>query len=77
MTITAVGSAVTGSGSTLAVSPTATKDVLIISYWGTTAANMSAVSGGGVTTWHDGTDKIDTTNSVSTGMWWGVVTATG
>jgi len=79
--ITAVGSLAKATGAnlrTLSVSPTATGDVLIL--WVVSPGAFqatSAVSGGGVTTWHAGAKALDGTNGGVAEVWWGVVTTTG
>lgn len=81
MAITAVGTLAKASGigqKTVSVSPTTLGDILVLSVLMQLTVNtVTAVSGGGVTTWHR---LIGSTPSVTSGdaeIWWGVVTATG
>ena len=82
MTITAVGSPVTqqkSSGSfSVTVTPTAIGDVMVVLTGGQAPSGQvsgMAPSGGGVTTWNLVT--LYAGGGVFTGIWWGVVTATG
>jgi hypothetical protein len=76
--ITAVGSAATGSGTSLAVDPTAVGDVLVL--WASSQdlagpAPVTAVSGGGVTTWVELISYMPTYYGVS--IWFGRITTSG
>src|ERR1035437_1560669 len=81
MAITAVGSTASATGTalkTLAVSPTAIGDVLVLGVaCASTTVHISAVSGGGVTTW----TKLILANPGSTEgdseLWFGPITTTG
>lgn len=86
MTITAVGSLFhyeTGGVFELPVSPTAVGDILVtgISILATAGTPVvypvSGVSGGGVTTWYSLADTVNTINTQTADLWWGVITATG
>lgn len=80
MAITAVGSlAVSNASYTLAVSPTAVGDILVLSVLALAdlADNPSAVSGGGVTTWNHIIGYVGGTGVPTADLWWGVVTSTG
>ena len=97
MAYTAVGSlaATSGSGTnvsslTLAVSPTAIGDVLVLfagdcgyhntlhPAYSTNDTPVSGVSGGGVTTWNKLVGNgVGTNDGTDSEIWWGVITATG
>lgn len=80
MPISANGGPWTNSGSglkTLAVVPVTAGDLLVLSFNGGATAFSSSVSGGGVTTWQMASGYLDTSDSVTVEIWWGVVTATG
>ena len=74
-----VGSPFTGGGSgtkTLAVTPVTVGNVLVFAAWcGTTADRITAVSGGGVTTWNN--LAFSNPGSIECELWWGTVTAAG
>src|ERR1035437_8463999 len=82
MAITAVGSTASASGTglkTLAVSPTTIGDVLVLAVGSSSATvQISAVSGGGVTTWTRliFANPTQPTQSDSE-LWFGPITATG
>jgi hypothetical protein len=74
--ITAVGSLAKSTGAkTLAVSPTAIGDVLVVPIIILTATPVSGVSGGGVTTWNKGAQADPIAGDAE--IWWGVTTTTG
>jgi hypothetical protein len=74
MTITAVGSLATGSGTTLAVAPTAVGDLLVVTV--IEAGFGETISGGGVTTWTRLTEA-PTGGGIDVELWAGLVTTTG
>lgn len=79
-TISAVGAAATGGGAgttTLAVNPTAVGDVLVLATNLTsTSLSVSAVSGGGVSSWQQAASSFVGSGS-TVGMWMGTVTTAG
>ncbi|MDE3009242.1 MAG: hypothetical protein KGI14_09505, partial [Acidobacteriota bacterium] len=79
MTITAVGSLVKQAGgvaTTLAVSPTATGDVLVLAL-ATAGPNSSLTpTGGGVSVWKKALEVANSTNDYCA-IWYGEITATG
>lgn len=80
MAITAVGSLAVSTGAyTLAVSPTAVGDILVLAVpaLASSAHNPSAVSGGGVTTWNHINGYASAAGIPTADLWWGVITATG
>ena len=79
MTISAVGSPYTGSGTTLAVSPATVGDILVLVITNDVAeTTASAVSGGGVTTWTKQSYSYDGgTTACFAEIWTGVVTTSG
>lgn len=81
MTITAVGAGwqTGGTGiSTLAVTPTGAGDLMAFAVNSeNTPSPATAVSGGGVTTWHRGTSYLDTSVNAYLDVWWGILTAAG
>jgi hypothetical protein len=77
--ITPVGSAAHASGvalKTLAVSPTAAGDVLVLEVGNPSTTQVTAVSGGGVATWVKVVD-INSLTPVDVSLWFGTITVVG
>jgi hypothetical protein len=82
MPITANGGPWKANGNTLTtlnVVPVTAGDLLVLGFQTADSTTFSsAVSGGGVTTWHNATGYRDTPDSnTQDEIWWGVITATG
>src|ERR1039458_2159528 len=77
--ITPVGSAANASGTalkTLAVSPTAAGDVLVLEVGNPSTTQVTAVSGGGVATWVKVVDSNSATPA-DVSLWFGTITSVG
>ena len=66
----------TGGQNTLAVSPVNLYDLMVCEVQNTSSV-ASALSGGGVTTWHQIGTHATAPNLAVLSMWWGIVTTTG
>ena len=76
--ISAVGSftSTTGSVTTMAVTTKTVGDVLVVFAQRASGTTVTAVSGGGVTTWHKGVQFAGSTGADEE-LWYGTVTSTG